>query len=102
MGVDLFVKHPELIVHIPMFGDKGPIAWRQDPPALVLRKLARQVASSRLCTRTMEQAVPLLERLAPGSKLLTLLYRWIVSGYICRGYRAGLREAARSGTGIHG
>jgi hypothetical protein len=75
-----------------MFRDKGPIAWREDPPALILRKLARQVISSRPAMWAMEHAVPFLERHAPGSQLLVLLYRWIISGYIYRGYRDGLRE----------
>jgi glycosyltransferase involved in cell wall biosynthesis len=87
----LFVQHPELRNEIPMFRDKGPIAWREDPPALILRKLARQVVSSRPTMWAMEHAVPFLERHAPGSKLLVLLYRWIISGYIYRGYREGLR-----------
>lgn len=94
-AVQLFRKYPDLQFHIPMFRDKGPIAWRQDPPSLILRKLARQVASSRPAMRAMEYSVPILERYAPESMLLTLLYRWIVSGYIFRGYRDGLRELAR-------
>lgn len=89
----LFALHPEIREHIPMFLDKGPIAWRQDPPALILRKLARQGASSNLATATMEKVVPMLERRAPSSRALRLLYRWIVSGYIHRGYREGLRGA---------
>ena len=39
----------------------------------------------------MERSVPILERRAPESRLLALFYRWIVSGYIYRGYRHGLR-----------
>lgn len=88
----LFIQRPELRGQIAMFRDKGPIAWRQDPPALVLRKLARQVASSRPAMWVMERAVPLLEGRAPRSKLLALFYRWIISGHIYRGYRNGLRE----------
>ena len=89
---DLFAKYPALAGQIPMFRDKGPIEWRHDPPALVLRKLARQVASSRPAMAAMERSVPTLERRAPQSRLLALFYRWIVSGYIYRGYREGLRE----------
>lgn len=88
----LFQSHPEIRKHIPMFRDKGPIVWHQDPPSLILRKLARQVASSRPAMWAMERAVPVLERRAPESRLLALFYRWIISGYICRGYRKGLRE----------
>ncbi len=95
-AVLLFHKYPDLQVHIPMFRDKGPIVWRQDLPPLILRKLARQVASSRPAMRAMEHSVPILERYAPKSRLLVLLYRWIISGYIYRGYRDGLREQGKS------
>lgn len=90
----LFVLHPEIKAHLPMFGDKGPTEWGKDPPTLILRKLARQIASSRPAMWAMALTVPLLERRAPASKLLELLYRWIISGYIYRGYREGLRELA--------
>ncbi len=89
----LFAKYPALKGQIPMFQDKGPIAWRQDSPALILRKLARQIASSRLVMGGMEHVVPLLERHVPNSTALRLLYRWIVSGYIYRGYRVGLSDS---------
>lgn len=95
-GVALFQRNPELLPHIPMFHDKGPIAWRKDPPQLILRKLARQAASSPPAMWLMERSVPLLERCAPDSKLLALFYRWIISGYIYRGYRQGLREQRSS------
>lgn len=88
----LFRHYPELRDRIPMFRDKGPIEWRSDPPALVLRKLARQVVSSRLSMRFMERSVPSLESRWPESRLLMLFYRWIISGYIYRGYRDGLRD----------
>lgn len=87
----LFRTHPGLQGQIPMFHDKGPIQWRHDPPRLIARKLARQAASSRPTMWAMERSVPTLERRAPQSRLLTLFYRWIVSGYIFRGYRDGLR-----------
>lgn len=92
VGAALFQKHPHLEAHIPMFRDKGPIAWRQDRSRLIVRKLARQVISSRPAMGSMEHAVPILERRAPESTLLALLYRWIISGYIYRGYREGLRN----------
>lgn len=84
-------RHPGILALLPMFRDKEPIAWRSDPLALILRKLARQMASSRSAMWVMECTVPRLERSASESSLLALLYRWIVSGYIYRGYREGLR-----------
>jgi hypothetical protein len=86
----LFTLHPEIKEHLPMFHDKGPIVWRQDSPGLILRKLARQSASSRPVMALMERSVPVFERYAPSSTTLRLLYRWIVSGHIYRGYREGL------------
>ncbi len=94
-GIDLFQRHPELRAHLPSLQDKGPIAWRQDPSALILRKLVRQLASSSPIMWTMERTVPFLERRGPASKLLALLYRWIISGYIYHGYREGLRAAGK-------
>lgn len=87
----LFRTHPGLQGQIPMFHDKGPIQWRSDQPRLIVRKLTRHVASSRPVMWTMERLVPILERRAPQSRLLALYYRWIISGYIYRGYRDGLR-----------
>lgn len=94
----LFAKYPVLQDQIPMFRDKGPIAFGQDPPLLILRKLARQIISSRPAMAAMEWGAPLLERHAPESTALRLLYRWIISGYIYRGYREGLREVVLVGS----
>jgi hypothetical protein len=93
-GARLFERYPALVNHIPMFCDKGPIAWKEDSLGLILRKLARQATSSRLVMWMMESLVPILEHLAPTANGLRLLYRWIISGYIYRGYRAGLHELA--------
>ncbi len=91
-AINLFRRHPELKSYIPMFRDKTPIAWGQDPPALILRKLARQVASSRPAMWALEQLAHILEQRYPSPSLLRPLYRWIIGGYIFRGYREGLRE----------
>jgi len=91
-AVLLFQKHPQLVQFIPMFRDKGPIAWREDRPGLILRKLARRVASSRPALWSLEQLVRVLEQRYPSPTLLRPLYRWIIGGYIFRGYRQGFRE----------
>jgi len=91
-AVRLFQKHPDIQTHIPMFRDKGPIAWKEDSPRLILRKLARQVAALRPVMWAMEKLIPILERHAPASTALRLLYRWIISGHIYRGYREGLQK----------
>ncbi len=91
----LFALHPETKDHLPMFRDKGPIAWRQDSPALIARKLARQIVSSPPALRGMEGLVRVLEARYPSPVILERLYRWISSAYIYRGYREGLKELGR-------
>lgn len=90
----LFAKHPELESAVGTFRDKGPIAWRQDSPMLIGRKITRLVVWSRPVTWLMKRLIPPLERYAPESRWLRLFYRWIVSGCLFRGYREGLQEAA--------
>jgi glycosyltransferase involved in cell wall biosynthesis len=92
MAVVLFHKFPDIQPHLPMFRDKTPIAWGQDSPRLVARKLVRHIASSRPVLRGMEALVTVLERCCLSHSLLRPLYRWVVGGYIFRGYRDGLRE----------
>jgi glycosyltransferase involved in cell wall biosynthesis len=93
----LFRTHPDLFDSIPMFRDKAPIAWRHDPLGLIGRKLARGIASSRPVVWVMERLVRVLERHCPSCFLLHLLYRWIISAYIFRGYRLGLGDVAQDG-----
>jgi glycosyltransferase involved in cell wall biosynthesis len=92
-AVRLLQRHPRLQDLLPMFHDKSPIDWSRDGLSLILRKVARQIASSRPAMALMAAAVPVLERYASRSHTLRLLYRWTISGYIYRGYRTGLREA---------
>ena len=92
MAVQLFQKFPEIQQHLPMFEDKTPVNWREDPFQLILRKLIRRFTSSQLCLSLLEQITNLLERTVPILQVLRPLYRWIVGGYIFRGYRDGLRQ----------
>lgn len=93
----LLHQYPEIRGHLSMFRNKAPINWRQDSLRLVVRKLCCQIGWSSPAMLLMEHSVSRLERLAPETQLLNLLYRWIISGYIYRGYRDGLREI-RQGT----
>ncbi|MCB8978370.1 MAG: glycosyltransferase family 2 protein [Ardenticatenaceae bacterium] len=93
-AVVLFQKYPELQGYLPMFSDKTPINWRQDSPALITRKLSRSWASTRLAMWGMERCAELLQMRYSSTALFQALYRWIIGGYIYRGYRAGLREFA--------
>jgi glycosyltransferase involved in cell wall biosynthesis len=88
----LFELHPEIKKYLPMFRDKGPVAWGQDPPALIVRKLARQIASTPPVLHGMKGLVRALETRYPSLTILEWLYGLIISAYIYHGYRTGLRE----------
>jgi glycosyltransferase involved in cell wall biosynthesis len=93
-SVVLFRKYPELLAYVPMFYDKTPIIWGQDPPRLIARKIVRSMASSPAALWSMEQIADLLETRHPASGILPSLYRYIIGGHIFQGYRAGLNGRA--------
>lgn len=92
MAVLTLARHPFLTPYMPMIREKQPIDWRGDSPSLILSKISRQSIWSRPGMWVMKNTVPFLEESAPESKLLLLFYRWIISGFIFRGYRDGLRQ----------
>lgn len=94
-GATLLWRYPALNKYLPMFADKGPISLQQDPPRLILYKLARQIVSSAPAMWCMKHLIPLLERYAQDSRALRSLYSCIISGYIYHGYRQGLRKLMR-------
>ena len=94
-AVRLFQKYPGIRPHISMFYDKTPIAWRRDPPGLILRKLVRRAAASRPVLDGMEWIGRALEKHYPSPALLRPLYRWIIGGYIFWGFKLGLEDARR-------
>ncbi len=92
-AVKLFKVYPEILPAIPMFEDKTPIVWGKDPAKMAIRKLLRQVASTKPVIWTMEKSVPALEKRYPSSRiLLGLFYRWVLGGYMFRGFREGLAK----------
>lgn len=91
-AVKLFRAHPGLQPHIPMMHDKTPVAWGQDPPKLIVRKLVRQITSASPLLWMTEQLTKVAEQYYPSKKILRPLYRWIQGSYMCRGYQEGLRE----------
>jgi glycosyltransferase involved in cell wall biosynthesis len=90
----LFQKHPGLQDQMLMFRDKGPTSLTRDSPGLVGRKVLRNLVSSPPSLFAMQRLARFLEAFRPHSFWLVLLYRWIVSSHIRRGYRQGLRELA--------
>jgi GT2 family glycosyltransferase len=91
-AVALFQKHPNLLQHLPMFRDKTPIQWLQEPPWLIVRKMARHLASTDTLLRCMEWLADFLVQHRLCSHCVPALHQWIVGGHIYRGFRQGLRE----------
>ena len=93
-AVLLFNRYPELQQHIPMYKDKTPILWGKDPSRLVLRKIVRQMVSSRPFLFSMELLASWLEISEFTYPVLRPLYRWIKGSYMYRGFRDGLHNYA--------
>lgn len=87
----IFEKHPELEGQLAMFEDKGYIAWRDDPPHIILRKLARSIMILSPTLKMLEGITSAVEALWPSPMLLRPLYRWVIGTYTCLGYREGLK-----------
>jgi len=75
-----------------MFRDKEPISWSGDSPNLILRKVFRRMASTSVMLAGMQGMANFFERYYPKTGVLEVLYRWIIGGYIFRGYRDGLHK----------
>ncbi|MBN1657068.1 MAG: glycosyltransferase family 2 protein [Anaerolineae bacterium] len=99
----LYRKHPEVAEHVPTFHDKEPVSLTEDSPRLVADKLFHAGTASPPLLWAMERGAAAIERrvsaadLDAHSRILDLLYRWIVSAYLYRGYRQGRRELAEPG-----
>jgi glycosyltransferase involved in cell wall biosynthesis len=93
----LFKRHPELQKLIPMLSDKTPLAWGQDSPRLIARKLARHLVSSPLVLSGMITLVNLLEQHYPSPVVLRRLYYLLHGANLYLGYREGLREVELAG-----
>ncbi len=83
----LFAKYPDLRFCIPMFYDKQPVQWREDPLPLVIRKIGRRVMSCRPVLYLMDHVEKVLATSAPESRLLAVVRRWILGACLYRGYR---------------
>lgn len=90
-SVLLFHRYPQLQGQLPMFRDKTGIRWRQDSPVLIARKVARFPASTRLTLRLLEGVYGYFAASGRQPWFLNHLERWIIGGYIYRGFRQGLK-----------
>jgi len=96
--VALIRKYPELNGQLPMLSDKMPISLGEDSSRLVIRKMLRVLSATRPILALLEHNARWLEAYYPRESLLRSVYRWIVGGYIYRGYRQGLREYPTTST----
>ena len=96
-AVWLLKRYPELQTIIPMLIDKTPLAWRQDSPVLIARKLARQLVSSPLIVGSMTKLVGILEKHYPSPVVLRRFYHLLHGANLYQGYREGLREFKPAG-----
>ena len=97
-AVWLFKRHPELQTLIPMLYDKTPLAWKQDSPLLIARKLARHLVSSPPVLGSMVKLASILEQHYPSPVVLRRLYYLLHGANLLLGYREGLREFNLAGT----
>ena len=75
-----------------MLYDKTPVAWGQDSPGLIVRKLIRHLVSSPLVLGSIVRLVSILEQHYPSPVVLRRLYYLLHGANLQLGYRAGLRE----------
>jgi GT2 family glycosyltransferase len=73
----------------------GPLNWRKDPLLRNLRRLAKSLLSARPMIEALFRVTEALERHWPQEAMLDRLYRLLLGAHIFRGYRRGLRSAAR-------
>ena len=96
-AVWLFKRHPELQTLIPMLYDKTPMAWGQDSPLLIARKLARHLVSSPPVLGSILMLTNILEQHYPLPIVLRRLYYLLHGANLLLGYREGLRELTLAG-----
>lgn len=88
----LFAACPGLEKQLSMFHNKTPADWGKEPLQQTLRKIVYQTASISPVLNGATLMTRIVENHFPHPRYLRPLYRWIVGGYMLRGYRDGLRE----------
>jgi glycosyltransferase involved in cell wall biosynthesis len=94
-AAQLFARYPEILEYT-AYRDKGPISFLSDHPTLLIRKFLRSLVSNPACVLVMRQFTRVLEKHHPRSLMLALLYRWLLSASMYKGYRCGLCELTES------
>jgi len=80
-----------------MLYDKTPLAWKQDSPLLIARKLARYIVSPQPIQGGIEKLATILEQHYSSPVVLRHLYYWLHGACMFEGYREGLREFKLAG-----
>ena len=68
----------------------GPIRWGREPFLHIARKMIKTVLAFKPFEVALFVFASLLEDLAPNSRALDRVYRWLLGVSILRGYRRGL------------
>ena len=95
-AVHLFQRHPGLRDQLPMFREKEPLTWGKDSVKLLLNKGVRRMLWMSPSVFVMRKLAQILEKHQPNTYILVLLYRWIISAHIYKGYQEGHRELAEA------
>jgi hypothetical protein len=86
-------RYPDLPDNAPRALASGPMRWGRDPAAVLARKLAKSALGHPPALAALFAAASLLERVAPASRGLDLVYRLILGIHLQNGYRKGLRRS---------
>jgi len=87
-----FQRYPSLLARVPMYVDKVPIDFKNDKYKLIIKKTMRMLISSKTGLAIMKEITNFLKKIYPSKCVLSSLNRWIIGGYIFRGFRQGLKE----------
>ncbi len=93
-AVPVLHHNPALNNYLPMFEDKMPVDWKQDPPKIMFRKFTRMMTAHPFILRSLLLTTHSIENTGNFSFLLRPLYRWIIGAHHFLGYRDGLRTFA--------
>jgi glycosyltransferase involved in cell wall biosynthesis len=88
----LFETCPGLEQQLTMFHNKTPPLWGKEPLPQSLRKILYRSASISPVLRGVNYMADITERFYPQPRILRPLYRWMVGGYMLRGYLDGLQD----------
>jgi hypothetical protein len=87
-------RHPLWTDNIERDRVNGALRVREEPVARTARKLVKSELASHAVLEVLFAVASILERGAPGSRLLHRVYSLLLGAHIFRGYRKGLERFA--------